>query len=170
MFSKTDKSGTSQAAGQPQSEPLAPAQGRQAQPAAARPAGAAGAPSLISNNLTVTGNMKTEGEIQIDGSIEGDVHCGALTVGEKASITGEIVADRIIVHGTVSGRIRARQVQLATTAHVIGDVYHDTLAIEAGAFLEGHCKRNDSSGTAGKSEPKLSTPKASGNGEQPNAS
>ncbi|MEQ9643792.1 MAG: polymer-forming cytoskeletal protein [Alphaproteobacteria bacterium] len=155
MFSKTDKQG-SQPAGQPQSQPLVPAQG---QGSAAPRGGASGAPSLISNNLTVTGNMKTEGEIQIDGTIEGDVHCGALTVGEKASITGEIVADRIIVHGNVSGRIRARQVQLATTAHVIGDVYHDTLAIEAGAFLEGHCKRNDSSGGT-KTEPKLSTPAA----------
>ncbi len=167
MFSKTDKSGS----GQPESQPVVPPQNRQGQAAAAPRGNAGGAPSLISNNLTVTGNMKTEGEIQIDGTIEGDVHCGALTVGEKASITGEIVADRIIVHGTVSGRIRARQVQLATTAHVIGDVYHDTLAIEAGAFLEGHCKRNDSSGGA-KAEPKLSTPaaKPAGNAEAASAS
>jgi cytoskeletal protein CcmA (bactofilin family) len=157
MFSKTDKTGTPSGSGQPQSQPLVPpSQGGRAPAAGAAPR-AAGAPSLISNNLTITGNMKTDGEIQIDGQIEGDVHCGALTVGEKATITGEVVADRIIVHGNVSGRIRARQVQLATTAHVVGDIYHDSLQIEAGAYLEGHCKRNDSGGA--KAEPKLSTPK-----------
>lgn len=158
MFSKTDKTGTPASTGQPQSQPLVPpGQGSRPAQQAASPR-AAGAPSLISNNLTITGNLKTDGEIQIDGNIEGDVHCGALTVGEKAAITGEIVADRIVVHGNVSGRIRARQVQLATTAHVVGDIYHDSLQIEAGAFLEGHCKRNDS-GSGGRAEPKLSTPK-----------
>ena len=164
MFSKTDKTGTPTGSGQPQTQPLVPpSQGGRAAPATSAAPRAAGAPSLISNNLTITGNLKTDGEIQIDGQVEGDVHCGALTVGEKATITGEIVADRIIVHGNVNGRIRARQVQLATSAHVVGDIYHDTLQIEAGAFLEGHCKRNDS-GAGGKTEPKLSTPKPASEG------
>jgi cytoskeletal protein CcmA (bactofilin family) len=157
MFSKTDKSSAPQNPGQPQSQPLVPQQPARGAQASAR---APGTPSLISNNLTITGNIKTDGEVQIDGTVEGDVHCGALTVGEQASITGEIVADRIVVHGNVSGRIRARQVQLATTAHVIGDVYHDTLSIEAGAFLEGHCKRNDSGEGRGRAEPKLGQPAA----------
>jgi len=45
------------------------------------------------------------------------------------------------VHGTVNGQIKARSVQLAKTAHVVGDILHEDLAIETGAFLEGHCKR-----------------------------
>lgn len=166
MFSKTDKSGTPSAS-QPQSQPLVPPS-QSGRPAATTAAPrAAGAPSLISNNLTITGNLKTEGEIQIDGQVEGDVHCGALTVGEKATITGEIVADRIIVHGSVNGRIRARQVQLAASAHVVGDIYHDSLQIDAGAFLEGHCKRNDT-GSGGKAEPKLSSPAAKPEGAAAN--
>lgn len=107
-------------------------------------------PSLISNNLKITGNLKTEGEVQIDGSIDGDVACGKLTIGEQAMIAGEITADEVVVHGKVTGRIRARSVQLARTAEVIGDIWHDTLSIDAGAFIEGHCKRNGSAaqGTA----------------------
>lgn len=40
-----------------------------------------------------------------------------------------------------SSQIKARSVQLAKTAHVVGDILHEDLAIETGAFLEGHCKR-----------------------------
>lgn len=98
-------------------------------------------PSIISANLHVVGNLKTEGEVQVDGIVEGDVAGRTLAVGEKAQITGEIMADEVMVRGTVHGRIRARQVELAKTAKVIGDILHDVLAIESGAYIEGHCKR-----------------------------
>ncbi len=112
--------------------------------ASARPAAKSTIPSLISANLKVTGNLNTEGELQIDGMVEGDIACKKLTVGETAIISGEIVADDIEVRGKVQGRIRARAVLLTKSANVTGDVWHDTLSIEAGAFLDGHCKRNDS--------------------------
>ncbi len=98
------------------------------------------APSLISVNLQVAGDLSTDGEVQIDGTIDGDVSCGRLTVGEKARIKGEITADSVTVKGTVTGRIRARSVQLAKTAKVTGDIWHEKLSIESGAILEGLCK------------------------------
>jgi cytoskeletal protein CcmA (bactofilin family) len=100
-------------------------------------------PSLISANLYIVGNLKSEGEIQIDGTVDGDVAAHLLTVGEKAKIAGEVVADEIIVRGLVQGRIRARRVQLSKTARVRGDIWHELLAIDSGAFVEGHCKRTD---------------------------
>ncbi len=103
------------------------------------------APSLISTDLEIAGNLSTSGEVQLDGTVAGDVNCGKLVIGEKASITGQIEADEVMVRGRVTGRIKARDVRLAKTAHVNGDIWHDSLAIEAGAFLDGHCKRNDAS-------------------------
>ena len=99
------------------------------------------APSIISVNLHIIGNLSTDGEMQVDGSIEGDVTSQALTVGEKASISGEIVADHIEIHGSVSGKIRARKIKLAKTAKVIGDIWHEVLSIESGAYIEGQLKR-----------------------------
>ena len=107
------------------------------------PAGARGAPSIISANLHIVGNLKTEGEIQVDGIIDGDVTAQALTVGSHARISGELVADDIIVHGQISGKISARSVKLAKTAKVIGDILHEVLAIEAGAHIEGQLRRLD---------------------------
>ena len=85
--------------------------------------------------------MRSDGELQVDGSIEGDIRTKTLLIGETAHIKGEIAADSVIIHGTFNGQIKARSVKLARTAHMVGDILHEDLAIETGAFLEGHCKR-----------------------------
>lgn len=98
-------------------------------------------PSIISTDMKIVGDLTSEGEIQVDGTVEGDIHSKHLLVGEPAHITGEIVAEVIEVYGTIHGQIKATTVSLAKTAHVVGDILHDNLSIEKGAFLEGHCKR-----------------------------
>lgn len=98
-------------------------------------------PSIISADLKIVGDLSSDGEIQIDGAVDGDIRTKSLLVGETAHIKGEIVADSVFVHGTISGQIKSRSVNLAKTARVVGDILHEDLAIDAGAFLEGHCKR-----------------------------
>src|SRR5476651_1417473 len=100
-------------------------------------------PSIISADLIVTGTLVSNGDIQIDGVVEGDVRSVGLVIGEKAEIHGEILAEDITVRGRVIGRIRARKVQLAATSHVEGDILHEAFAVEAGAFFEGNCRHSD---------------------------
>ncbi len=98
-------------------------------------------PSIISADLKMTGDLNSDGEIQVDGTIVGDIRTKSLLIGKTAEIKGEIIADNVRVHGNVNGQIKARAVTLAKTAHVIGDILHEDLSIETGAFLEGLCKR-----------------------------
>lgn len=98
-------------------------------------------PSIVSTDMRVIGDLHSEGEIHVDGIVEGDIRSKILLVSETASIRGEIVAESVRVHGTVNGQIKAVNVSLAKTARVNGDILHESLAIEKGAFLEGHCKR-----------------------------
>ncbi|MGY6627980.1 MAG: bactofilin family protein [Oceanicaulis sp.] len=100
------------------------------------------APSILSADLVVHGSIMSEGEVQLDGTVEGDVRAGALTIGEEANVKGEVVAETVVIRGRVQGSVRARQVQLASTARVEGDVIHATLSIESGAFFDGHCRRS----------------------------
>ena len=104
-------------------------------------AGVKAVPTIISVNLHIIGKLSTDGEIQVDGSIEGDVTSRSLTVGEKASISGEINADDIEIFGSVSGNIRARKIKIAKTAKVIGDICHEVLSVETGAYIEGQLKQ-----------------------------
>lgn len=99
--------------------------------------------SILSSDLHITGNLKTSGDIQIEGTIDGDVRAHLLTVGESATIKGEIIADDVVVNGRVIGRVRGLKVRLAASARVEGDIIHKTIAIESGAHFEGSVQRQD---------------------------
>jgi cytoskeletal protein CcmA (bactofilin family) len=98
-------------------------------------------PSLLSSDLTVVGNLRTTGDIQVEGTVQGDIRAHLLTVGESANIEGEIVADDIVVTGRVVGKVRGLKVRLTSTARVEGDIIHKTIAIESGAHFEGSVQR-----------------------------
>lgn len=100
-------------------------------------------PSILSSDLTVTGNLVTSGDIQIEGMVEGDIRAHLLTVGEGATVKGECVADDVVVNGRVVGCVRGIKVRLTASARVEGDIIHKTIAIESGAHFEGSVKRED---------------------------
>ena len=99
-----------------------------------------GAPSIISADLSIVGDLSGEGEVQVDGSIDGDIRTKTLLISESATVKGEIVVDTVRVYGSVNGQIKARAVTVAKSARVVGDILHEKLSIENGAFLDGHCK------------------------------
>ena len=115
------------------------------------------APSILSSDLEITGNIKTTGDVQIEGKIDGDIRAHLLTVGEGATVKGEISADDVVVNGRVIGRVRGLKVRLTSTARVEGDVIHKTIAIESGAHFEGSVQRQDDPLTPG-ADKKKSTP------------
>jgi cytoskeletal protein CcmA (bactofilin family) len=127
--------------------------------APAAPKGKPGA-SVLSSDLTVTGNLKTTGDIQIEGTVEGDIRAHLLTVGETATIRGEIVADDIVVNGRVVGRVRGLKVRLTSTAKVEGDIIHKTIAIESGAHFEGSVQRQEDPLATSRATPQLPPPGA----------
>lgn len=99
--------------------------------------------SVLSSDITITGNVRSSGDIQVEGTIEGDIRAQMLTVGETATVKGEIVADDVVVHGRVVGRLRGLKVRLSSTARVEGDIVHKTIAIESGAHFEGSVQRQE---------------------------
>ena len=102
-------------------------------------------PTIVGSEMTVKGNFKSDGELHVAGKIDGDIEVKMLTVGKDAVIRGAISAEEVRICGEITGCIRAREVTLTATARVLGDVHHDVLAIEAGALLDGHCRRRETS-------------------------
>ncbi len=100
-------------------------------------------PSIISADLVVKGMLVSAGDIQIDGRVEGDIRAGALVIGEKASIEGDVYAEDATVRGHIQGSIRARKVQLCSTCRVEGNILHEAISMESGAFFEGNCRHSD---------------------------
>ena len=100
-------------------------------------------PSIIGEDLTIRGNVISAGEIQVDGEIEGDIRCGSLLLGDKSKVTGGVAAEDVVVRGHVVGSIRGLRITLQAQSHVEGDIFHQSLAIEQGAYFEGKSRRSD---------------------------
>ncbi|WDI32000.1 polymer-forming cytoskeletal protein [Hyphococcus flavus] len=103
----------------------------------------AGVPSIISSDVILHGNINSAGEIQLDGTLEGDIKAGSLIIGDKASVKGEVICETVTVRGRVEGGIRAKSVSLASSAHIQGDILHSSLSVETGAHFEGNCRHSD---------------------------
>jgi cytoskeletal protein CcmA (bactofilin family) len=91
--------------------------------------------------MTLEGNISGGGEIQVDGVIKGDVRVERVTVGDGGQVDGGIYAEAVEVRGKVSGSITAKQVRLYGACHVDGDITHEQLAMETGAFFQGRSLR-----------------------------
>ena len=76
-----------------------------------------------------------------------------LIVGESATVKGEVIAEEVVVHGRVVGRLRGLKVRLSASARCEGDIVHKTIAIESGAHFEGSVQRQDDPLGKGKDEP-----------------
>lgn len=99
--------------------------------------------SVIDAWLTINGNLESEGEVQVDGKVNGDIRCAHLIVGKDASICGNIIAEDVIVRGKVKGVIRANRVTLQDTSVVDSEIFHKSLAVEEGACFEGQSRRRE---------------------------
>jgi cytoskeletal protein CcmA (bactofilin family) len=99
------------------------------------------AASLIASDLTLEGNISGGGELQIDGAVKGDVRVERVAIGDGGQVEGGIFAEAVEVRGRVTGTITAKQVRLYGACHVDGDITHEQLAIETGAFFEGRSLR-----------------------------
>ena len=99
--------------------------------------------SVVGPDLVIVGDLVSNGQVQVDGEVQGDIHGTHIVIGEGARITGGVVSEEVVVRGTVMGSIRCRKVMLQAESKVEGDIYHKSLAIEQGAFFEGRSRRLD---------------------------
>lgn len=144
MFNRSDNktpeaapSGTAQATRIEAPAPAAPAPRPQAQPAST---GGTPSVSVISKALKITGQLESTEDIQIEGEVDGDVRAVSVGVGPSAKVKGTVRGDHVQLSGSIEGKIEAKRVVLTKTARMSGDVIHQDITIESGAFIDGHCK------------------------------
>jgi cytoskeletal protein CcmA (bactofilin family) len=92
--------------------------------------------TVIAEGLKIVGCVTAEGLVEVNGHVEGELHCASLIISRKAHVNGAIEADRVVVDGRVEGPIHGGEVILMARAHVIGDIQHHSLSIKSGAHCE----------------------------------
>lgn len=95
--------------------------------------------SVLDAQLRITGDIETDGTLRIDGRLEGSVRRGGVVIlGVGALVKGSIIANEVVVGGTVEGDIQAAQrVELQPTAVVTGDIEAGAILIQEGGALRG---------------------------------
>ncbi len=112
-------------------------------------AGAEAMLSIIASGMTIVGDIESAGIIKVDGRIDGSV-TGARQVllGRGGTINGNIIADEVVIGGTVHGSLTVRErLELQGTAAVIGDIDTRSIVVVEGAKIDGAVRMTDTSVT-----------------------
>jgi len=98
--------------------------------------------ALLGRGSEFEGKLTFEGTVRIDGKFNGTIVTNdVLVIGEGAKVSAEINAGTVIVHGEVSGNVRAKNaVELHHPARMKGNIDTASLMIEKGVNFEGQCK------------------------------
>ena len=100
-------------------------------------------PTIISANTSIKGDIISDGILQLDGHVEGNVICSELVIGLKGSLVGGAKVQDLQLYGSAKGLISADSLFIAKTAKLVGDATHNSIAIEPGAYIDGRCLRED---------------------------
>ena len=93
--------------------------------------------SVISKSLKITGQLESTEDIQIDGQVDGDVRGVGVKIGQNAKVKGTVYGDEVELSGSIEGKIEAKRVVLNGTARMTGDILHQEIKVEAGAYISG---------------------------------
>ncbi len=120
--------------------------------------GKRGVPSILSAGARIQGDIVSDGEVHIIGSVAGNVTAHKLTLGEGGSLSGTVETETAIINGVLTGRLAAVNVVLGTSARVTADIIYVSMRIEPGAVFEGYSRRVESIESFSADGMKLSPP------------
>jgi len=113
--------------------------------------------SVIGPDVEITGNVKCESHIQLNGKLNGDLTCGGLaSIGRECTIKGNVQTESVALSGALNGNISARdKIDLKSSARLHGDIRAKRLTVEDGVTFIGKVDVNPTASTGAKSpEPK----------------
>lgn len=101
--------------------------------------------TIISSGVRIEGKVSSDGNIRVDGEIQGDILSKSnVVVGDTGHVNGQINADSITIGGKVSGSVKAKdKLTLESKANLKGDLFTKILVVEAGATFDGNSKMGD---------------------------
>ncbi|MGY6412356.1 MAG: bactofilin family protein [Alkalilacustris sp.] len=102
---------------------------------------AEGARSVIASDVRIEGSVHTDGVLEFDGRIEGDLSAQALVVGRAAVVEGNVSGGFVTVDGSVRGDVSATTLVVKPTAKVDGTLAYDTVTVDSGAEINGKFRR-----------------------------
>ena len=98
-------------------------------------------PSLIGKEIKIVGKISSKGALQLDGILEGEITASKLVIEKSAKVVGSVTSEDLVIKGRIIGPVFGKKVRFGSSARVEGDTFHETIAIEDGAYYEGSIRR-----------------------------
>jgi cytoskeletal protein CcmA (bactofilin family) len=100
--------------------------------------------SVISNEVEITGAIKSSGSVRLDGKLDGELQCsGDAIIGKSATIKGNLTVNSVSIEGTIQGNVVAKdRIEMKSTARVTGDIKAKRLSVEDGVTFVGKSEVN----------------------------
>ncbi len=97
--------------------------------------------TIVGSSVKLKGNLKSDGDININGSVAGDVKTkSSVKIGSTANVVASIKARNVQVSGVVQGNIEAKEtLEISETGKVYGDIQSGVLVVSPGALFSGKC-------------------------------
>lgn len=98
--------------------------------------------NIISKGTEISGNIKSHGDMRIEGLVDGSLDCKSrVVIGDSGEVKGNIVANDAVISGKVIGNVMVSEsLFLKSTAKIFGDLTLGKLIVESGAEFNGSCK------------------------------
>ena len=96
-------------------------------------------PTIINHKTHLKGKISCEGELQIDGKINGDVTAQSLTITKNGYVKGNVKTEYLYIYGQIIGHVDAHHVHMFPHSFIEGEITHDKITIEPDAFINGAC-------------------------------
>ena len=99
-------------------------------------------PSLLGKEIKIVGKVSSKGALQLDGVLEGEIIASKLVIEKSAKVVGSVTSEDLVIKGRIIGPVFGKKVRFGSSARVEGDTFHETIAIEDGAYYEGSIRRH----------------------------
>ena len=99
-------------------------------------------PSLLGKDIKIIGKISSKGSLQLDGVLEGEIKASKLVIEKSAKVIGSVTSEDLVIKGRIIGPVFGKKVRFGSSARVEGDTFHETIAIEDGAYYEGSIRRH----------------------------
>ena len=101
-------------------------------------------PSLLGKEIKIVGEITSKGAIRLEGVLEGEIKASRLVIEKSAKVVGSVTSEDLVIRGRIIGPVFGKKVRFGSSARVEGDTFHETIAIEDGAYYEGSIRRYSS--------------------------
>lgn len=99
--------------------------------------------SVLADDLHIKGEVITNGDVELKGTVDGEIRCRTLLVAEDARVMGTASAEKVVIRGAVEGTISGNRVTLTSSAKVRGEVLCKALSVDEEAYFDGRSQRVD---------------------------